>query len=1011
MRSMILKIRFIPSAYNSRPISGRPGNTLAVVCLLLALLTCAGKALGQTAKGLIAGTVIDASGAIVPGAQLQLAPLAITAVTDGQGSFRLPEVPAGKYVLTVTYVGFAPLTSDVEVEAGKSQSLSLTLKASSTEEVLVTAERPHGEAEAINETRTADNILQVLPAEVITSLPNANVADAIGRLPSVTLYRIEGEGVYIQVRGTEPRLTNVTVDGITIPAPEPMVRQVRLDVIPSQMVDSVQINKTLSASQDANGIGGSANLTTKEAGEQPTISFYGDGGYTPILMGRGSSDGGGAIGKRFGANHQFGILLNAVYDYQGRGIDNFQPALDPRSTFAQPFYDSNTIREYRYYRNRYGIDGSADYRFNESNSVYVHGFYSDLKDWGDKWYYSPVSTAITSAGVLPNPATASPSPKFYTSSKRPNASVGTVILGGKHADSNSLLTWQLSASRGYEVDSAGNPKADFSWIGPSLFCNYVPSAPADLYHPHFGTCDTSNMSALLNPNNFIFKDITISTGVNAQLNLTAQTSYARNYTSHGHFGVFEAGFKFTNAHQSQDSTETVYDGWSTKAGSGTPTIAQLQSPFNNTDYFSGNFFGGQFGPVSNFVQVKNYTLTNYTSDVDVMKTAADIYPNLFHTVEQITAGYAMNTIDFGKLHLQTGLRFENTRDLTFGYNLTFYSPTPETGVCAPGVTKACYTFVGVSNNPSYLDVLPSVQIRYSLTPDSNLRAVYARGVARPDPYQLVPYVTEDTTASPTSVLIGNPALRPEHANNYDLLYENFLRPLGLVQAGFFFKQLTAPQIETIIPGGLSLSAFPAGYFPPALQTVLAQYPGDSVTQYVNGQNAWLYGLEISFQQHLTYLPGVLRGLGVAANYSYLASQEKGVPLRTDHPTTIDATPNAFNLSPTYDTKRFSARVGLAYNGASLFSYNYVSPTLVAGADVSGLGPKGPSGDIYTLSHFQVDAQASYRFWKGLTAVASGLNLNNEVFGYYQGSTQFVNQREYYKPTYSGGLRYTFQNNR
>ena len=371
----------------------------------------------------------------------------------------------------------------------------------------------------------------------------------------------------------------------------------------------------------------------------------------------------------------------------------------------------------------------------------------------------------------------------------------------------------------------------------------------------------------------------------------------------------------------------------------------------------------------------------------------------------------MNTIDFGKLHLQTGLRFENTRDLTFGYNLTFYSPTPETGVCAPGVTKACYTFVGVSNNPSYLDVLPSVQIRYSLTPDSNLRAVYARGVARPDPYQLVPYVTEDTTASPTSVLIGNPALRPERANNYDLLYENFLRPLGLVQAGFFFKQLTAPQIETIIPGGLSLSAFPAGYFPPALQTVLAQYPGDSVTQYVNGQNAWLYGLEISFQQHLTYLPGVLRGLGVAANYSYLASQEKGVPLRTDHPTTIDATPNAFNLSPTYDTKRFSARVGLAYNGASLFSYNYVSPTLVAGADVSGLGPKGPSGDIYTLSHFQVDAQASYRFWKGLTAVASGLNLNNEVFGYYQGSTQFVNQREYYKPTYSGGLRYTFQNNR
>src|SRR6202041_2240075 len=110
------------------------------------------------------------------------------------------------------------------------------------------------------------------PSEVIRSLPNANVADAIGRLPSVTLYRIEGEGVYIQVRGTEPRLTNVTVDGITIPAPEPTVRQVRLDVIPSQMVDAVQINKTLQANMDGNGIGGSVNLRTKTAGDQPTIN-------------------------------------------------------------------------------------------------------------------------------------------------------------------------------------------------------------------------------------------------------------------------------------------------------------------------------------------------------------------------------------------------------------------------------------------------------------------------------------------------------------------------------------------------------------------------------------------------------------------------------------------------------------------------------------------------------------------------------------------------------------------
>jgi TonB-dependent receptor len=257
------------------------------------------------------------------------------------------------------------------------------------------------------------------------------------------------------------------------------------------------------------------------------------------------------------------------------------------------------------------------------------------------------------------------------------------------------------------------------------------------------------------------------------------------------------------------------------------------------------------------------------------------------------------------------------------------------------------------------------------------------------------------------VLIGNPNLRPEHANNYDVLYEYYLRPLGIVQGGFFFKQLSAPQVLSTLPGGLSLASFPANYFPASVQQALQQYPGDAITQYTNAQNAYIYGLELNFQQRFSYLPGVMKGLGVQANYSYTASREKGLPLRNDHPTTIDQSPNTWKLSPTYDTKRFSARVGLAYDQASLFSYGYVAPAYISTSDPSGLGPSGPSGDVWTLTHFQVDAQVSYRVWKGLRAVVNGLNLNNEVFGYYTGNTNFVNQREYYKPSYSGGLRYSF----
>ncbi|RZU42368.1 TonB-dependent receptor [Edaphobacter modestus] len=985
-------------------------NIVAVYVLLVLLLSSHGLS-AQSGKGLITGSVVDDSNATLSGAQVQLLPLGLISVTNNQGTFAFPEIPAGKYTLAVSYVGFKPMQKDVELTAGQTLNVSLTLTVTSvSEEIIVTAERPHGEAEAINQTRTADNIVQVLPNEVIMSLPNANVADAIGRLPSVSLYRIEGEGVYIQVRGTEPRLTNVTVDGITIPSPEPTVRQVRLDVLPSDLVEAVELNKTLSANQDASGIGGSVNLRTKEAGEQPTMNFWGNGGYNKIENGRGSYGLGGTVGKRFGTTKKFGLLGNGAYDYNGRGIDNIQPSLDPLSSFARPFYDNDTIREYRYYRYRYGFAGSADYRINDDASIYAHGLFSDFKDWGDKWYYSPISTAISSNGTLPSPTASSPSPKFYTSSKRPNASVGALIVGGRDATANTLTSFEISAARSYEISSAGNPKADFSWIGPNVACNYDPSAQTNLNRPHFGVCDGPN-SPLLNSSNWIFKDITTSRGLTAQLNLTGAVSHARNYEVASHFGTFEAGFKLTNAHKNQNATETVYDGWSTKAGSSTPTMAQLQSNFAGTNFYDNSYYGGKYGPVSDFNLVQDYTLKNFSGYVDPQKTAAATYPNFFHTIERLTAGYAMNTITFGKLRAQTGIRFEATHMDTFGYNLTFYGPSTATQLCGSQPYKNCWTVNGVSNNPSYLDVLPSVQLRYALTPNSALRAVYARGIARPDAYQLVPYVTEDSTASPTAVTIGNPALKPTRANNYDVLYEKYLNPLGMIQAGVFFKQLNSPQLLTSIPGGLNLSNFPPGYFPSSLQSVIEQYPGDAVTQYVNGQNAWLYGFEISFQQHLSYLPGLLRGLGISANYSYTKSKEKGLPLRTDRPTLIDQAPHNFNISSTYDTRRLSLRVGLAYNGASLFSYNWISPGLVKGADPSNLGPNGPSGDVYTLTHFQVDTQASYRVFRGWSAVVSGLNLNNEVFGYYTGSTQFVNQREYYKPTISGGVRYTFQASR
>ena len=194
---------------------------------------------------------------------------------------------------------------------------------------------PLGEAEAINVQRTSDNILDVMPSDVIQSLPNENIADVVGRMPGVSLERDEGEGKYVQIRGTEPRLNNMTVDGVELPAPEDNVRQFKLDTIPADIVESVEVNKTLAANQDADAIGGTVNLVTKKAGEVPTLKLEGIGGFTPIVNTRYIGLVSGTVGQALWREQAIRRAFSGSYDYNGRGIDDIEP--QPDLTTAIPY--------------------------------------------------------------------------------------------------------------------------------------------------------------------------------------------------------------------------------------------------------------------------------------------------------------------------------------------------------------------------------------------------------------------------------------------------------------------------------------------------------------------------------------------------------------------------------------------------------------------------------------------------------------------------------------------------
>jgi TonB-dependent receptor len=935
---------------------------LSITVLVLCLFALA-PAFGQTGKGIISGVVKDSGGAVLQGAKVDFQPQLRPATTDELGDFTITEVSPGTYSVTVSYVGFTPYSGSVTVLASQTTQISAVLKVqNASDEVIVTADRQFGEAEAINRTLAAENILQVLPAEVIVSLPNANIADALGRMASVTIERDEGEGKYVQIRGTEPRLSNTMVDGVTVPSPESGVRQIKLDTIASDLVESVEINKTLQANIDADGIGGSVNLVTKTAGEVPTATLYGVGGYTPIVGGREVDQMGGTIGKRFGKEKKLGVLIGGTYDYNGRGINDIEPV--PTAGSASPHYDAMDIRDYVYDRSRWGATGSVDYKLAEGSNISLRGLFSTFRNWGHKWVFTVTDGA---------------NPQYSQDWRRPNMAVGSLALQGKHIFNANTVNWAVSVGRSRSLSGSGG--ANYQWLGdPNNNCMNVPGVSVN--RPGWTGCFGTGIDNAYDRNNYGLTEFDIPTfGQSVQLNLQASASYARMYHVGSRYGTFEFGAKIRNAHKFDNTYDTYWTVPNDDNGNPIPipisAHPEWNSTFSDPQYYDKTYkYNGQaYGTVTDWGKMRGWVDANQSQLV----FNTDQGPNKgnFDMIERIPAGYLMNTIELAsRVRMVTGLRFEATHVDTTSFNKS-------TGT------------LSFKAGGDYFDVLPSGSLRFAVDKDSDLRLVYGRGLSRPDPSDITAAVGKPVTnQNPNTVSVGNPALKDEHANNYDVLYERSFSNSGLLQAGYFYKDLSDPIIT--VQSTVASTPYNPNPNPPGAKTIVTQ-PG-------NAGSAHVQGVEFSYQQRLSYLPGVLKGGGLSANYSYTESQAHDLPGRSDSPALLRDAPNSWNISPTYDTKRFSMRVGMTFDDAMIYQYQWTD-----GAD--SVGVKGPSGDNYLYAHYQFDTQASYQLPLGFQVYAYGLNLNNEVFGFYNGSTQYVVQREYYHPTYAGGIRWTSNHER
>lgn len=992
------------------------------LCLVILVnLVWPAPAAAQTGRGIIAGTVKDQGKSALAGALIEIQPLGKKAVADDQGQFRMADVPAGECTVTVTYVGFAAFSATVKVDVGQPTNVDAVLKvASQNDQVMVTAERLQGEAEAINVERTSDDIVQVLPERVIASLPNTNIADAVGRVPSVSLERDEGEGKYVQIRGTEPRLSSVTINGVNVPSVEGVVRNIKLDSVPADLVERIEVLKTLSASQDADGVGGTVNLVTRNAGEKPTYELNGQGGYNPIQNGYTLGEVNGTIGKRFGAQHQFGAIFSGHLDKTNRGIDDLEPGqttgTDPATNNNVGFANTEDQRSYSYYRTRYGFSNGLDYNIKPGHNLYLKGFFSDFHDYGETWVYTPTAgntiksvsgSVITFDNALDcqainqaadNPATggtpgANPcSPGSYVYRhyvRRPDQQVYSFLSGGRHDLSSTLITYEFAGSRSHNI--GGQDFATTNFTGATA--NYDPTgtlvnpgAPGasgadlavDLSHrdkPKFIAQDGSN---LFDATQYQLVKSSFTNYIAQQLNFQGAAAVARRYSAHSHLGTLEVGVKVRNSHSKQSEDDKTYN-----FNSGAPIgLTSVLGTYTNPTYYDGFLAinGMAYGPTSSYSKITQAVVANLGQfQQDLAGDLRRKYGALFDANERVYAGYLQNVISLGKFRVQTGVRFDaaTTSFQTNSVDVT----NPSNPVVTP-----------ISKSSSYFNALPSVQVQYLLEKNTNLRGNFSQGIARPNIGDLVPTTIVDPNANPSPGVVtqGNPNLKPTKATNYDILIEHFFQPLGILQAGFFYKHLSDPIYATT-------SIIPAGQ----------PDPGFHLQQSINGPTAHIAGFEATWEQRFSFLPGLLNGFGVAANYSYTTSQVT-FPAgfsggRTDHAPLQRQAPNTWNAGFTYDKSRFSMRFSASHNDANIAFYNF-------GANSTPndpiLGLKGPTGDTYFYAHTQFDLQGSYRLYKGLSFTASGLNLSNEVFGFYNGSAIYPIQREFYKPTVAFGMRWS-----
>ena len=930
-------------------------RSIRFLAVLAAVLFLPVIAAAQSTTGTLTGTVVSADERVTfEAATVEIVGTDQRTSTNRDGRFRFSQVPAGTYELRIEYVGSAPETVSATVAAGETTDLTIPI-AVALDKVVVIGQRAIQSA-SLSRERAAVNNINVITADNIGQFPDNNVAEALQRVSGLSLQRDQGEGRFITIRGANANFNTTTINGLRIPGPEDDSRAVNLDVLSADLVQSVEVSKSLTPDQDADAVGGNIEISTLSAFDLGnSLRFNLEGSYN------GKAED---VGPRVGVT---GTRLFSI----GDGVDNLAVSgsltyfdrrfevdnvevgdwteFDAPNGQAIPFPEAAEQRDYRLSRERTGGVLNFDYRPTAFSEYYLRTLYSEFADneieLEHEYIFEDASPIeITDNGGLFSDGEVERRGKETTATRE--------ILAISAGGSNIFDAWELEYQAGYAEASTSEPfSLGTAVIAEGLDIGYDFSGSEGRRAPNlFGT----DLAALDDPTAYELDLVELESDEVEEDEISLQFDLGRDLFWGNNPGRIQFGAKARLREKSNDANNSNFVDFDDDY-----TLADLAGT-GERDYSLG-----RFGPWVDTRRLREFFAANGDNfGIDPADFLLDSEGEDYSLEEDIYAAYVMAEATFGRVDLLGGLRVETTDIQQDGFRATVDEDLND-GV--PVIEP-------FSGENDYTDFFPNLQARWNLSENLQLRGSFTRTMTRPGFEDAGARQVVEVEGGERVAEVGNPDLDPFYSNNFDLELSYYAgEVLGAASVGIFYKDITDFFVTTDVAG----------------EGIFADF--DEVESVINGNDAELLGIELSYVQEFSFLPGPWDGLLLIANYTYVDSeadlpgrqQSIRLPFQSDH---------IANVALGYDKGGLSMRLALNHRGEYLDSIN---------------DPEEPIEDEIVQEETRLDFNTEYQITDNIAALLSVQNITDEPYYAFYGNDRRARQFDEFGRTWEFGLRLIF----